>query len=168
MFAENKLFATVDSTVRKVVLNGIPFLLTDTVGFIRKLPHGLIESFKSTLDEVREADILIHVIDYSHSGHEEQVYVVNQTLAEIGCSDKPTLYVYNKIDLLKKDQDQGYEIGYHPVHAQPFLKENHLFISASKKLQFNKFLDRLESIVANKFYAIFPNYLESNRTNYMS
>ncbi|MDD3286700.1 MAG: GTPase HflX, partial [Bacteroidales bacterium] len=98
VFAENKLFATLDTTVRKVVIDNLPFLLTDTVGFIRKLPHGLIESFKSTLDEVREADVLVHVVDISHSGFEEQIEVVNQTLEEIKVNDKPIIMVFNKID----------------------------------------------------------------------
>ena len=101
VFAENKLFATLDTTVRKVVLDGIPFLLSDTVGFIRKLPTQLVESFKSTLDEVREADILIHVVDISHPGFEDQITVVNQTLLEIGAMNKPTLMVFNKIDSYK-------------------------------------------------------------------
>ncbi|MDD3667725.1 MAG: GTPase HflX, partial [Bacteroidales bacterium] len=108
VFAENKLFATLDTTVRKVVIDNLPFLLTDTVGFIRKLPHGLIESFKSTLDEVREADVLVHVVDISHSGFEEQIEVVNQTLEEIKVNDKPIIMVFNKIDayqFVKKDED---------------------------------------------------------------
>ncbi len=98
VFAENKLFATLDTTVRKVVVDNLPFLLSDTVGFIRKLPHDLIESFKSTLDEVRESDILLHVVDVSHPEHEEQIGIVNQTLIEIGASDKKTIMVFNKID----------------------------------------------------------------------
>ncbi|HNX44868.1 MAG TPA: GTPase HflX [Bacteroidales bacterium] len=98
VFAENKLFATLDTTVRKVVIGNLPFLLTDTVGFIRKLPHSLVESFKSTLDEVREADLLLHIVDISHAAFEEQVDVALQTLAEIGCSDKPSIMVFNKID----------------------------------------------------------------------
>jgi GTP-binding protein HflX len=98
VFAENKLFATVDSTVRKVTLGNIPFLLTDTVGFIRKLPTMLIEAFKSTLDEVREADILIHVVDVSHPLFEEQIEVVNATLADINAADKPMILVFNKMD----------------------------------------------------------------------
>ena len=98
VFAENKLFATLDTTVRKVVIGNLPFLLADTVGFIRKLPHDLVESFKSTLDEVREADILLHVVDISHPGFEEQIETVNNTLQEIESSDKPTIYVFNKID----------------------------------------------------------------------
>jgi GTP-binding protein HflX len=98
VFAENKLFATLDTTVRKVVVDDQPFLLSDTVGFIRKLPHTLVESFKSTLDEVREADILLHVVDISHPDFEEQIHVVRQTLVEIGAADKPTCMVFNKID----------------------------------------------------------------------
>ena len=98
VFAENKLFATLDTTVRKVVIGNLPFLLSDTVGFIRKLPHHLVESFKSTLDEVREADILLHVVDVSHPGFEDQINVVNKTLQEIGAQNIPTYVVFNKID----------------------------------------------------------------------
>ncbi len=98
VFAENKLFATLDTTVRKIVIDNLPFLLSDTVGFIRKLPHSLIESFKSTLDEVRESDILIHVVDISHSNFYEQMETVNQTLEEIGVADKPMILLFNKID----------------------------------------------------------------------
>lgn len=98
VFAEDKLFATLDTTVRKVVIKNLPFLLADTVGFIRKLPTDLIESFKSTLDEVREADLLLHVVDISHPDFEEQIQVVNQTLKELDCADKPTMIVFNKID----------------------------------------------------------------------
>ncbi|MEI6433667.1 MAG: GTPase HflX [Bacteroidota bacterium] len=108
VFAENKLFATLDTTVRKVVIETQPFLLSDTVGFIRKLPHSLIESFKSTLDEVREADILIHIADISHPAFEDQINVVKQTLTDIKASDKPTIMVFNKIDVyspLEKDPD---------------------------------------------------------------
>lgn len=107
LFAENKLFATLDTTVRKVVFDQQPFLLSDTVGFIRKLPHTLVESFKSTLDEVREADILIHVADISHPDFEEHINVVKQTLTDIGASDKPVMMVFNKID------------AYHPVPKDP-------------------------------------------------
>jgi GTP-binding protein HflX len=108
VFAENKLFATLDTTVRKVVIGNLPFLLADTVGFIRKLPHGLVESFKSTLDEVREADVLLHVVDISHPGFEEQIETVDSTLQEINAGDKPTIFVFNKIDIFtytKKDED---------------------------------------------------------------
>jgi len=109
VFAENKLFATLDTTVRKVVVGNLPFLLSDTVGFIRKLPHTLIESFKSTLDEVREADLLLHIIDCSHPEFEEQLNTVNQTLNDIHAADKPIIYIFNKIDAFnyieKKDGD---------------------------------------------------------------
>ena len=98
VFAENKLFATLDTTVRKVVFDNLPFLMSDTVGFIRKLPHQLVESFKSTLDEVREADLLLHVVDISHPGFEEQIAVVKQTLVDIGAGDKPVFLIFNKID----------------------------------------------------------------------
>lgn len=108
VFAENKLFATLDTTVRKVVLDNLPFLLSDTVGFIRKLPTQLVESFKSTLDEVREADLLLHVVDISHPGFEDQINVVNQTLRDIGAGDKPVFLIFNKIDAytyVRKEED---------------------------------------------------------------
>jgi GTP-binding protein HflX len=108
VFAEDKLFATLDTTVRKVVIANLPFLLSDTVGFIRKLPHDLVESFKSTLDEVREADLLVHIVDISHTGFEEQIKVVNETLRELKSSDKPTIIIFNKIDaftFVRKDAD---------------------------------------------------------------
>lgn len=104
VFAENKLFATLDTTVRKVVLGNLPFLMTDTVGFIRKLPTQLVESFKSTLDEVREADLLLHVVDISHHNFEDHIASVNQILQEIGCGDKKTIMVFNKIDLYKAEE----------------------------------------------------------------
>lgn len=102
VFAENKLFATLDTTVRKVVFERMPFLLSDTVGFIRKLPHHLVESFKSTLDEVRESDILVHVVDMAHPQYEDHIKTVNLTLQNLGCTDKPTLMVYNKLDLYRE------------------------------------------------------------------
>ena len=108
VFAENKLFATLDTTVRKVIVDNLPFLLSDTVGFIRKLPTDLVESFKSTLDEVREADLLLHVVDISHPNFEEQIGVVDRTLADLGCADKPSMIVFNKIDAYtweQKDED---------------------------------------------------------------
>jgi len=108
VFAENKLFATLDTTVRKVIIDNLPFLLSDTVGFIRKLPTDLIESFKSTLDEVREADLLVHVVDISHPDFEEQIRVVDKTLADLGCADKPQMILFNKIDaytFTPKDED---------------------------------------------------------------
>ena len=102
VFAENKLFATLDTTTRKVVFENTPFLLSDTVGFIRKLPHHLVESFKSTLDEVREADVLLHVVDVSHSQYEDQIAVVNKTLQELKAFDKPVITIFNKMDLYKE------------------------------------------------------------------
>jgi len=118
VFAENKLFATLDTTVRKVVIGNLPFLLSDTVGFIRKLPHDLVESFKSTLDEVRESDLLVHIVDISHPGFEEQIAVVNETLKELGTSEKPSIIIFNKIDAfsyMAKDEDD----------LTPVLKENY-------------------------------------------
>jgi GTPase len=118
VFAEDKLFATLDTTVRKVVVGNLPFLLSDTVGFIRKLPTDLIESFKSTLDEVRESDLLLHIVDISHPAFEEQIKVVNNTLKDLGVSDKPLIIVFNKIDAFKytmKDEDD----------LTPVLKENY-------------------------------------------
>lgn len=120
VFAENKLFATVDSTVRKVVINQIPFLLTDTVGFIRKLPHDLIESFRSTLDEIREADVLLHIVDVSHPFFEDQYEIVNKTLGEIDSSEKPTIVVFNKIDKYTKTHQLSTE------EAALHFKEMHL------------------------------------------
>jgi GTP-binding protein HflX len=108
IFAENKLFATLDTTVRKMVIENLPFLIADTVGFIRKLPHHLVESFKSTLDEVRESDVLLHVVDISHPNFEEQITIVNQTLNDIGAGDKKIITVFNKIDAytyIEKDAD---------------------------------------------------------------
>ena len=110
VFAENKLFATLDTTTRKVVFENTPFLLSDTVGFIRKLPHHLVESFKSTLDEVREADTLLHVVDISHPQYEDQIGVVNKTLQELKAFEKPILTIFNKMDLyVKKNFDEWLE-----------------------------------------------------------
>src|SRR5690554_422002 len=106
VFAENKLFATLDTTVRKVVIENLPFLLSDTVGFIRKLPHHLVECFKSTLDEVREADVLLHVVDISHPSFEDHIRAVNETLKDLGALDKPTIMVFNKIDAYQSEQDE--------------------------------------------------------------
>lgn len=148
VFAENKLFATLDTTVRKVVIENIPFLLADTVGFIRKLPHHLVESFKSTLDEVREANILLHIVDISHPGFEQQIEVVNKTLRELDNSEKPTVLVFNKIDaysFIQKDEDD-----LTPKMPENFSLEelkqtwmgNHptcVFISAKNRVNFNEF-----------------------------
>lgn len=144
VFAENKLFATLDTTVRKVVIENLPFLLTDTVGFIRKLPHGLVESFKSTLDEVREADLLIHVVDISHRDYEEQINEVNKTLQEIDAIAKPTILVFNKIDAYTYTEKEPDDLT--PMTKDNFsleMLQNHwmaknsdhtLFISAGKKI----------------------------------
>lgn len=143
VLTENKLFATLDTTVRKVVIENLPFLLTDTVGFIRKLPHHLIESFKSTLDEVREADLLLHVVDISHPNFEEQLNTVNTTLAELKAVDKPTFIIFNKVDaytFIQKDEDdlspvtkQNYSL--EDLKKTWMAKANHpcIFISATKK-----------------------------------
>jgi GTPase len=167
VFAENKLFATVDSTVRKVVLDNIPFLLTDTVGFIRKLPTKLIESFKSTLDEIREADILLHVVDISHPSYDEQIEIVNATLADIGASNKPTLLVFNKMDLYKPGMEEEEEPLYEDGAQLTKLKKTYIsksqdktiFISAEKKENLNELRQILAEMVAEKHFTIFPNWL---------
>ena len=156
--AENKLFATVDATVRKVVIGDIPFLLSDTVGFIRKLPHHLIESFKSTLDEVREADILLHVVDVAHPFHDHHIEVVNKTLAEIGAGNILTLLVLNKIDLLeKKDEPTDFEglRGYYREHGF----EDVIFVSATSKENISGLKKLLYEEVRKKHLMIYPNYL---------
>ncbi len=160
VFAENKLFATVDSTVRKAVINRLPFLLTDTVGFIRKLPHNLIESFKSTLDEVRESDILVHVVDISHPSFEEQIDIVNETLSELGAIDKPTLYVFNKIDLYRNKKNTS---DIEDIKRGYLAKDNDdaVFISATKKENIDELKEKLYNLVVERHYTIFPNYLPS-------
>ncbi len=147
VFAENKLFATLDTTVRKVVIENLPFLLSDTVGFIRKLPHHLVECFKSTLDEVREADILIHVVDVSHPNFEDQIYTVNETLNDLGARDKETIMIFNKIDAYvtpKADEYNEEEIA--PLTLADFKKSwmaHHnapaIFISATRKENIDEF-----------------------------
>ncbi|HRG52260.1 MAG TPA: GTPase HflX [Bacteroidia bacterium] len=149
VFAENKLFATLDTTVRKVVIENLPFLLSDTVGFIRKLPTTLIESFKSTLDEVREADVLVHVVDISHSNFEDQINVVNQTLSDIGAGDKQTILVFNKIDaftFVEKDEDDLTPLNKRNLSLDQLkkswmskLNSPVLFISAGKKQNIEEF-----------------------------
>ena len=157
VFAENKLFATLDTTVRKVVFDNLPFLLSDTVGFIRKLPTELIESFKSTLDEVREADLLIHVVDISHPQFEEQIDVVKQTLQDIGAGDKPVYLVFNKIDAytyIKKDEDDltpatRENLSLDDLRESWFAKQNTpcIFISARDKTNIEKFRKDLYGMV---------------------
>jgi len=149
VFAENKLFATLDTTVRKVVIENVPFLLSDTVGFIRKLPHHLVECFKSTLDEVREADILVHVVDVSHPNFEDQIRTVNETLKDIGAIDKKMITVFNKIDAFKPEEHQ-LEPQAEPLTLEDFkhswmAKNNSpaIFISATKKENVDEFRDLL-------------------------
>lgn len=147
VFAENKLFATLDTTVRKVVIENLPFLLSDTVGFIRKLPHHLVECFKSTLDEVREADVLIHVVDVSHPNFEDQIHTVNETLNDLGARDKDTIMIFNKIDAYvtpETDEFNDEEIA--PLTLADFKKSwmaQHnapaIFISATKKENVEEF-----------------------------
>lgn len=149
VFAENKLFATLDTTVRKVVIENLPFLLSDTVGFIRKLPHGLVESFKSTLDEVRESDILVHVVDISHPEFEDQIATVTQTLSEIGAADKKVIMVFNKVDAyswVEKEEDDltpstRENVSLKELKKTWMAKENNpcIFISAKTKENYHEF-----------------------------
>ena len=166
VFAENKLFATLDTTVRKVIIENLPFLLSDTVGFIRKLPHHLVESFKSTLDEVREADVILHVVDISHPQFEDQMKVVNATLAELIKEPKPTIIIFNKIDAfhyVQKEEDD----------LTPVTRENYslndlkqmwmsrqgsetVYISAVKKENIEELKEKLYDIVKEIHSARFP------------
>lgn len=165
--AEDKLFATVDATVRKVVIDQIPFLLSDTVGFIRKLPHHLIESFKSTLDEVIESDILLHVVDISHPAYHDHMEVVKNTLAEIGAAEKPTIYVFNKIDKLEEtgqeQADGEEEVPSDRISSERiFGDEKHkTYISAKNRVNIEDLREKLIEEVRKKHYAIFPNYLKN-------
>lgn len=151
VFAENKLFATLDTTTRKIVYEQTPFLLSDTVGFIRKLPHHLVESFKSTLDEVREADLLLHVVDISHPGYEDQMAVVNKTLQEIGAFDKPMLTVFNKLDLYEEkvfdpwlDEEVKQDLMNQLMKRWDTLTNgNCVFISAIEKRNIDQFRDTI-------------------------
>ena len=149
VFAENKLFATLDTTVRKVVIDNLPFLLADTVGFIRKLPTDLVDSFKSTLDEVREADLLLHVVDISNPDFEEQIQVVEKTLSDLGCSEKPSMIIFNKIDnyhWIEKDADDLTPETRENIALEDLektwmarLNDNCLFISAKAKINIDEF-----------------------------
>ena len=159
VFAENKLFATLDTTTRKVVFEQTPFLLSDTVGFIRKLPHHLVESFKSTLDEVRESDLLLHVVDISHPQYEEQLDVVNKTLAELGCADKPTITIFNKMDRFEEitfdewleDEVKKDILRELKERWEESTKGNCVFVSATEKSNF----DVLRQIILNKVREIY-------------
>ena len=156
VFAENKLFATLDTTVRKVIIDNLPFLLTDTVGFIRKLPTDLVDSFKSTLDEVREADLLIHVVDISHPDFEEQIAVVDKTIADLGAGGKPTMIVFNKIDAytyIEKPEDDLTPKTKENITLDELmntwmakLNDNCIFISAKEKTN----LEELKEVIYNK------------------
>ncbi|MEI6754635.1 MAG: GTPase HflX [Paludibacter sp.] len=160
IFAENKLFATLDTTVRKVIIENLPFLLSDTVGFIRKLPHHLVQSFKSTLDEVREADLLLHVVDVSHSNFEEQLEVVNQTLKEIDPQEKPMILIFNKIDAFSYTPKEEFDLA--PVKRENIsleelkktwmnsMSDNCIFISARQKLN----IEQLKELMYEKIKAI--------------
>lgn len=159
VLAENKLFATVDSTVRKVVFGNIPFLLSDTVGFIRKLPHHLIESFKSTLDEVREADLLLHVVDLAHPFHDNQIEVVMKTLEEIGAANIPTVLVLNKIDLFReKHPDVNLEEtrGFYRQHGFAEV----IFVSALANENINGLKQLIFEKVKEKHLQIYPNFMK--------
>ncbi|HPR29512.1 MAG TPA: GTPase HflX [Chitinophagales bacterium] len=164
VFAENKLFATLDTTVRKVVFERTPFLLSDTVGFIRKLPHHLVESFKSTLDEVREADVLLHVVDVSHPAFEDHIATVNATLEDIGARDKPTIMVFNKMDLYEERMFDPYlkeEIKKDIVDElkQTWMQrsnENAVFISAIEKRNIEELRDRILLMVAEAYKVRYP------------
>jgi len=164
VFAENKLFATLDTTVRKVVLERMPFLLSDTVGFIRKLPTHLIESFKSTLDEVLESDILVHVVDISHPQHEDQIRTVNNTLKELGAIEKPTLFVFNKIDRYRElyydelmDEEAKQEIEYtlQASLRHQFEHEN-IMVSAFTKENIDELRERLTQLVREQYEIRYP------------
>ena len=166
VFAENKLFATLDTTVRKVVINNLPFLLSDTVGFIRKLPHTLVESFKSTLDEIRETDLLLHVVDISHPEFEEQIAVVNQTLEELKAGNKPMILIFNKIDnyhWIEKEPDdltpkEKCNISLEELKATWMAKSKTktLFISATEKENIEELKDVLYEEIKKLHIQIYP------------
>ena len=166
VFAENKLFATLDTTVRKVTLENLPFLLADTVGFIRKLPTDLVDSFKSTLDEVREADLLLHVVDISHPDFEEQINVVDNTLKDLECSDKPSMIIFNKIDnytWLEKESDDLTPETKENITLDELrktwmarLNENCLFISARNKTNIDEFRNTLYKKVCELHVQKYP------------
>lgn len=164
VFAENKLFATLDTTTRKIVYEQTPFLLSDTVGFIRKLPHHLVESFKSTLDEVREADLLLHVVDISHPNYEDQMAVVNKTLQEIGAFDKPVLTIFNKLDLYEEkvfdpwlDEEVKQDLMHQLVKRWETLTNgNCVFISAIERRNIDQFRDTILNRVKALYKERYP------------
>ena len=166
IFAENKLFATLDTTVRKVVIRKLPFLLSDTVGFIRKLPHQLVESFKSTLDEVRESDLLIHVVDISNSSFEDQINIVNTTITEIGVENKPMILVFNKIDaytFILKEKDDLTELKKDNRSLEDLkdtwmnkMDVDSIFISALDKINFDDLKELLYSRIKDLHIKRYP------------
>jgi GTP-binding protein HflX len=160
---ENKLFATLDTTVRKVVIDNLPFLLSDTVGFIRKLPHHLVECFKSTLDEVREADVLIHVVDISHPNFEDHIQAVNETLKDLKALDKPVITVFNKIDLYKSAVEEGHDGEEIEVTLDDFRKswmaknsDPAIFLSATNKTNIEEFKQKLYDIIVKMHNERYP------------
>lgn len=164
VFAENKLFATLDTTVRKVVYNDVPFLLSDTVGFIRKLPHHLVESFKSTLDEVRESDILLHVVDIAHPRHEEHLITVNETLKDIGARDKPTLLIFNKMDLYREmnfdqllDAETKQEIERElRSNLKNHFEHDNIFVSAKNREGMEELRETMVTMVKREYQIRYP------------
>jgi GTP-binding protein HflX len=164
VFAENKLFATLDTTVRKVVFGTMPFLLSDTVGFIRKLPHHLIESFKSTLDEVRESDVLVHLVDIAHPQFEDHLKTVRVTLQELGVTDKPTLLVFNKIDLYKKryfdefleDEVKSEIIAELKQNLKNNYEDDNIFISAVTKENVDQLRVKLTEMIDLEYNKVYP------------
>ncbi|MEN9414629.1 MAG: hypothetical protein RLZ62_933 [Bacteroidota bacterium] len=168
VLAENKLFATLDTTVRKVVIGTMPFLLSDTVGFIRKLPHHLVESFKSTLDEVRESDILLHVVDVAHPQFEDHIRTVQKTLQEIGASDKPTLMVYNKIDLYRERYFDDLLTTQEKTDIEADLRERlgsnfgeNVFISAHTKEGIEQLRDRMTRLIKEAYVIRYPHQVKT-------
>jgi GTP-binding protein HflX len=164
VFAEDKLFATLDTTVRKVAYEGVPFLLTDTVGFIRKLPHHLIESFRSTLDEVKESDILLHVVDVAHPQYDDQIRTVQSLLKEMDCEEKPTLLVFNKIDLFRERNYDMYldEDGREEVESdlrkglEGEFGQEALLVSAQTKENIDQLRQRLTEMVREEYQQTYP------------
>lgn len=175
IFAENKLFATLDTTVRKVIIENLPFLLSDTVGFIRKLPTDLVESFKSTLDEVREADLLLHIVDISHPDFEEQIQVVEKTLGDLGCADKPQMIIFNKIDAytwVEKEQDDLTPRTKENIPLDELMRtwmaklnDNCLFISAVRKENIEEMKEVLYGKIREMHVQKYP-YNDFLYTNY--
>ncbi|MEN9414410.1 MAG: hypothetical protein RLZ62_714 [Bacteroidota bacterium] len=168
VLAENKLFATLDTTVRKVVIGTMPFLLSDTVGFIRKLPHHLVESFKSTLDEVRESDILLHVVDVAHPQFEDHIRTVQTTLQEIGAADKPTLMVYNKIDLYRERYFDDLLTSQEKIDIETDLRERlganfgeNVFISAHTKEGIEQLRERMTRLIKEAYVIRYPHQVKS-------